>query len=236
MIDTSGELWIAKFPSRNDTYDVGAWEKTVHDLAGACGIRVPESRLCHYSSLGSTFLVRRFDRYYEDGLMQRIHYASAMTMLQVRDGHTEGTGFPDLAQITGQLSTGVDGELEQLYRRMIFDIAVSNQDDHLRNHGFLLKKDHWSLSPAFDMNPVINADFLSMNIDEDDGYRSFDKALETSDYYHLDHDAAAGIIREITGIVANNWRKKASGYGISAGEQRYMAPAFELAEQEDRKH
>ena len=224
--DTDGSLWIAKFPSRYDDYDIGAWEKVVHDLAGKCGIYVPESRLSRFSELGSTFLVKRFDRD-EDG--KRIHFASAMTMLGLRDGHTDGVGFLDLAEIVEQITKNTKVDLEQLFRRVVFDIAVSNQDDHLRNHGFLLKNGGWMLSPAYDINPVYNADFLSMNIDMDDGYRSFDKVLDTCMFYHLAKQEAEDIVQQIAETVSGSWQRLAANYGIRKEEQKRMSPAFELA-------
>ncbi len=140
--DIDGTLWIAKFPSRYDDYDVGAWEKVVNDIAKKCCIKVPESKLCRYSDLGSTFLTKRFDRTYdESGTEQRIHFASAMTMLGMRDGNTDGVGFLDLADAVERITSSTNIELETLFRRMIFDIAISNLDNHLRTYGFLLEGD-----------------------------------------------------------------------------------------------
>ena len=231
VIDTDGSMWIAKFPSKNDTYDVGAWEKVVHDLAKKCGINVPESRLCKYSNLGSTFLVKRFDRDIDNkGNETRIHFASAMTMLGLRDGKTDGASFLDIAEAIERMSSNRTDGLEQLFRRVVFDVAVSNQDDHLRNHGFILNNNKWELSPAYDINPVYNADFLELYIDTEDGYRSFDKVMETCSFYHLSKDTAEGIIRNIAEKVAKNWRKLATRYQIPSEEQKMMASAFELAE------
>ena len=230
VADKNGNLWIAKFPSKHDQYDVGAWEKTVHDLAKQCQIQVPESQLMKYNDIGSTFLVKRFDRGRDLlGQITRIHFASAMTMLGLRDGKTTGTGFLDLAEIVSQITHNPDHQLEQLFRRMIFDIAISNEDDHLRNHGFLLQGDRWILSPAYDINPVHNAEYLSMNIDLDDGYRSFEKALSTAAFYHLSEEKASCIVEQIATIVANSWDKLAGRYGLSEHERRNMSPAFELA-------
>ena len=231
--DTDGSLWIAKFPSRHDDYDVGAWEKVVHDIARKCGINVPESKIQKYSDLGSTFLVKRFDRTFDlAGNENRIHFASAMTMLGMRDGNTEGVGFLELADIVNKITSNTNKELEQLFRRVVFDIAISNQDNHLRNHGFLLIDNKWTLSPSYDMNPVYNADYLSMYIDMDDGYRSFDKALNTADFYHITKGRAEEIIHTIKDTVAGSWRKLANYYHISESEQKQMAPAFELAERD----
>ncbi|MCR4586019.1 MAG: HipA domain-containing protein [Lachnospiraceae bacterium] len=228
--NTDGSLWIAKFPSRYDDYDIGAWEKVAHDIAKKCHIDVPESKLCRYSDLGSTFLVKRFDRLYDSfGAEQRIHFASAMTMLGLSDGNTDGVGFLDLAEVVAKITVNTDKELEALLRRVVFDIAISNHDDHLRNHGFLLKDNKWSLSPSYDLNPVYNADYLSMNIDMDDGRRSFDKALSTASFYHLTNEKAQDIIKEISETVTGSWYRLATKYGISEAEKRRMAPAFDLA-------
>ena len=234
--DVDGSLWIAKFPSKYDDYDIGAWEQVVHDIAKECHIMVPESKLCRYSDLGSTFLVKRFDREYDtSGVEQRIHFASAMTMLGMRDGNTDGVGFLDLVDIVGKITANTDKELEYLFRRVIFDIAISNQDNHLRNHGFLLKDNKWSLSPSYDLNPVYNADYLSMNIDMDDGRRSFDKALSTASFYHLTYEKAMGIINEVSETVTELWYKLSTKYCIPEAEKRRMSPAFELAKRQAKK-
>lgn len=230
VIDTDGSMWIAKFPSKNDVYDVGAWEKVANDLAKKCGINVPESRICKYSDLGSTFLVKRFDREYDNETEKRIHFASAMTMLGLRDGKTDGASFLDIAEAIERMSPNKKEGLEELFRRVVFDVAISNQDDHLRNHAFVLKGDKWELSPAYDMNPVHNADFLELFIDTEDGYRSFDKVLETSSFYHLSEDRAKDIIQETTETIAQNWQNIAIKYQISSEERKMMSSAFELAE------
>ena len=230
--DTDGSLWIAKFPSRYDDYDIGAWEKVAHDLARECGITVPESKIIRYSDLGSTFLIKRFDRTLEaTGEEKRIHFASAMTMLGMRDGNTDGVSFLDIIDAIEKITSNTDKELEALFRRVVFDIAISNQDNHLRNHGFLLKNNTWALSPSYDLNPVNNADYLSLYIDMDDGRRSFEKALSTAEYYHLSYDHAQIIIKEISETVAELWRPFATKHGINESEKKRMSSAFGLAEE-----
>lgn len=230
--DEKGYLWIAKFPSKNDEYDVGAWEKVTHDLARLCGINVPASRLVKISKYGSTFLVRRFDRDYTGGQERRVHYASAMTMLGARDGKTDGMGFLDLAETIPTITKNVDVNLKELFLRVAFDIAVSNHDDHFRNHGFLLRENSWNLAPAFDLNPVPGENFLSINIDMDDGYRSFDKLIETSVFYRITKDEANLLVKNIAKTVAASWKYLASKYGINEPGQRRMASAFQLSENE----
>ncbi len=233
VTDTDGSLWIAKFPSKHDDYDVGAWEKTVHDLAKQCGIVVPDAKLYKCSDAGSIFLVRRFDRI-NDTIddIKRLHFASAMTMLGLRDGKTNDAGYLNIAEIIERNASNPNLQLEQLYRRMVFDISVSNKDNHLRNHGFLLIDGKWSLSPAYDINPVYNAEYLDLNIDTEDGYRSFDKAIETCMFYHLSESEAKDVVKQTAEIVQKNWRRQAERNGLNREAQSIMAPAFELAEKE----
>jgi len=233
--DIDGSLWIAKFPSKHDSYDVGAWEKVVYDLAKMCKLSVTESKLQKYSDYGSTFLVKRFDRSCVDGIEDRIHFASAMTMLGMRDGKADGAGYLDLVDIVTVISKQTDKDLEQLFRRVVFDIAVANQDNHLRNHGFLLQNNQWCLSPSYDINPVRNADYLSLYIDMDDGRRSFDKVLATASFYHLTDEQGVNIIKEISSTVAGSWRSLATKCGINVSSQNEMSPAFSLSEQEASK-
>ncbi len=236
VADTDGSLWIAKFPSKNDTYDVGAWEKTANDLALKCGIVIPDCRLMKLSDLGSTFLTKRFDRIYTDKIEKRIHYASAMTMLGARDGKTDGLGYLDLAEVIERLTKKSDKNLNELFKHMIFDIAISNHDDHLRNHGFLLRGDTWELSPAFDLNPVADEQFLEMNIDTDNGYRSFEKAIETCEFYHINKDMAVEEIRRFSEIISGSWKIIAAKNGIKEREMRYMSSAFSLVEETNRQY
>ena len=136
--DPNGNLWIAKFPSKNDEYNVAAGEMVVHDLAEMCGLNVPEAKIETFSKLGSTFLVKRFDR---EG-KKRIHFASAMTLLGKTDGANadDGSSYLDLAAFIKAYGSSPDKDLNELWKRIVFYMAVSNTDDHFRNHGFILSK------------------------------------------------------------------------------------------------
>ena len=143
-----GSLWIAKFPSAKDEWDVGAREYETSVLARRAGLNVPETRSQKLSKAGTTFFSRRFDR---DG-RRRIPYASAMTMLGARDGE-DGYGYLDIAEFIAANSADPTADLHELWSRMAFSQLVHNTDDHLRNHGFLLTSKGWRLSPMFDVNP-----------------------------------------------------------------------------------
>lgn len=222
--DVDGSLWIAKFPSKHDEINSGAWEMVAHDLAILCNLDVPEARLEHFSKLGSTFLVKRFDRQGD----RRIHFSSAMTMLGKVDGASseDGSGYLDIASFIRSNGENPKNDLQELWKRIVFNMAISNTDDHLRNHGFLLSKSGWRLSPMYDTNPVPYGDTLSLNVSETDNSISIDLALESAKYYELSNDGAIEISNSILSTVKENWEKLAVKYGISRNEIEYMRPAF----------
>ncbi|MBR1877914.1 MAG: HipA domain-containing protein [Paludibacteraceae bacterium] len=217
-------LWIAKFPSRSDRQDIGAWEAVAMQLAKQCGIVVADfdlARFQHYA----TFLTRRFDRTLQG---RRIHLTSAMTMLGYSDGQTDGCSYLDLAEWLSRNSCHAQEDLQQMWRRLVFNIAVSNCDDHLRNHGFLLTQEGWRLSPAYDLNPMYYGSGLSLNIDEHSNALEYGLAMDVAPYFGVEANKAAQIVADTRSVVGT-WRKWASFYHISREEQEQMAPAFRTA-------
>ena len=223
-------LWIAKFPSKNDEINVGAWEMVVHDLATQCSLNVPEAKLENFSKNGSTFLTKRFDR---DG-DKRIHFASAMTLLGKNDGAdaSDGSGYLDIASFIRKYGETAKKDLRELWRRIVFSMAVSNTDDHLRNHGFILGKEGWILSPMYDVNPNIYGDTLSLNVDSNSNLIDFNLSLSVAKLYDLTDKQAAEELGEIRNTVETNWRKLAQQYGLSRSEIESMSPAFNMAYKE----
>jgi serine/threonine-protein kinase HipA len=226
VIDDTGHLWIAKFPSSRDEKNAGAWEMVLHKLAKACGIHVSEARLQKFSGKHHTFLSKRFDR---TDAQKRIHFASAMTLLGLQDGadHVEGVGYLDLVGFIMQHSPEAKEDLEQLWRRMAFNILVSNTDDHLRNHGFLLAPLGWRLSPAYDMNPNEMGTGLTLNISENSNEQDIALALETAHLYQLKSDRAESILMEMRREISH-WRVVAKKFGISNSEIEQTKRAFRL--------
>ncbi len=223
--DTEGNLWIAKFPSKHDEFNVGAWEKVVHDLAKMCGLNVPESKLTSFSKYGSTFLVKRFDR---DG-DRRIHFASAMTMLGKQDGASaaDGTSYLDIVSFIKSNGAQPKKDLVELWKRIVFSMAVSNTDDHLRNHGFILTKNGWCLSPMYDVNPIPEGYELSLCVNEDDPTISIELAVDTASYFDISKKDAETMAKEIVLTVRNNWEKTAEKCGFSRAAMERMRPAFD---------
>lgn len=225
VVDPMGNLWIAKFPSSKDDKDMGAWEKVVHELGGMAGINVGEATTGIYYSKQHTFLSKRFDRT-ADG--KRIHFASAMTLLGHTDGanHTEGVSYLELAEFIMQHGGNANEDLEELWRRIVFYICVSNTDDHLRNHGFLLTNRGWILSPAYDINPEETGTGLSLNISETDNSLNLDLALEVADYFRVTKTKGAQIIAEVKDVVSQ-WDNIAAKFDISKSSRLAMAAAFQ---------
>ncbi len=225
VLDPGGELWIAKFPSRNDETDIGAWEMVAHELAVLCHIHVPEAKLLKLSEYGTTYLTKRFDR---DGV-HRIHFASAMTLLGRIDSEEPGS-YLDLAAFIKANGSNPKSDLEELWKRVVFNILISNTDDHLRNHGFLLSEQGWKLSPAYDMNPVPYGQHLSLCIDEKDSQMLLESALETASYYGLTKKQAETMISEMADTIKRRWKYLAKKNGLSRRDVEYMQPAFNAAE------
>jgi serine/threonine-protein kinase HipA len=227
VIDEDGNLWIAKFPSKVDSNNIGAWEMVAYQIAQKAGVEMSECKAQKFNSEYLTFLTKRFDR---NG-SQRLHFASAMTCLGLSDGsdHSLGVSYLDLAEFIIRSGTKVDEDLEQLWRRIVLNICISNVDDHLRNHGFLLDQSGWRLAPAFDINPCADGDGLKLNISEYDNSQSLELALSVKSFFRLDSAKANAIIDEVKTAVSY-WRKLANKLQISKSNQDVMARAFRVAQ------
>ncbi len=226
VIDTEGRQWIAKFPSRKDDSDMGLWEMVVHELAIQAGLTVPKASIRKLGSSYHTYLSKRFDRTKDN---RRIHYASAMTLLQRTDGDDadSGVSYLDLVSFIRSECSEVTANLEELFRRVLFSVCVSNTDDHLRNHGFLYTETGWSLSPAFDINAIETGSGLKLNIDEEDNSLEIDLVMSTAPHYLLSGKRAEEIKTEVLSAVAS-WRKVAAKYKIAPSEIERKARAFKI--------
>ncbi len=227
VIDEHKHLWIAKFPSGNDEIDIGAWEMVAYKLALHAKIDMAKAKIEKFNSRHHTFLSKRFDR---TPSSDRIHFASAMTLLQRTDGDdaSKGASYIELANFIMHQGAQPEQDLDQLWRRIVFNICISNVDDHLRNHGFIVESNGWRLSPAFDINPVASGDGLKLNVSETDNAQDLELAREVAGFFRIKSDRADEIIREVV-KATNGWRKVATSLGISAGEQNRMERAFRVA-------
>ena len=220
VIDENKILHIAKFPSRKDDYDIGLWEHFSHLLAKKAGIHAAETRVIFTNDKYHTLLSRRFDRK-EDG--KRIHFASAMTLLGLNDGDNANTGhgYLDIVDFILQNCTNVEDNLQELYRRVAFNICIGNTDDHFRNHGFLLTAKGWTLSPAYDMNPTLN-EFQSLLVSSTSNKAKLSILLDTCEDYMLNRKIAEKIISEVIEVV-KGWREMATRLSISKREMDIFA-------------
>ncbi len=225
VLDNDNNLWIAKFPSRADIVNMGAWEMLTHTLAAGAGLKLPKFRMENLSRHGATFLSRRFDR--KSG--NRIHFASAMTLLGRMDGenHDNGCSYLELAHFIIQYGATPAKDLEELWRRIVFNIAVSNTDDHLRNHGFLLTQQGWILSPVYDINPNPTGGGLTLNISENDNSLDFELALSVAPKFRLDMETASRVLNDIKKAVGN-WNRAALEFKIPRREIESMSTAFHV--------
>lgn len=223
VMDAHNNLWIAKFPSRNDDKNIAAWEMVTNQLAVNAGINVAEGKLLQFNNKYHTYLTKRFDR---TAAGERIHFASAMTLLGHIDGEdASGASYLELMEFISRHGAAVEKDLEELWRRIVFSICVKNTDDHLRNHGFLLTEKGWLLSPAYDINPNEYGKGLSLNITDADNSLDLNLAMEVAGYFRLSDDKASQIIEQVAAVV-KDWRKVAADYKISNAEQERMSAAF----------
>ena len=221
--DNNGELAIAKFPRKDDDWPTTQWEAATLSLAVDAGIDVPSTRL--HRVLGApVLLLRRFDR---QGA-KRIPYMSAMTALAATDGDGDRS-YLEIAEFLRREGSRPTVDLHQLWTRIVFNILVSNTDDHLRNHAFLRDGGGWQLSPAYDLNPVptdVRPRVHALAIDASDTSASLATALEVSRYFHLKVGEARAIARRV-GRAVSGWPAAAAKVGLSPAQTERMASAFE---------
>jgi serine/threonine-protein kinase HipA len=223
ILDDDGNLWIAKFPSTADLVDKAAWEFLAYKLAQKASVHMSACMLQHVHGPHRTFFTQRFDRQGKS----RIHFASAMTMTGNHEAilGDHQASYLDIALFIQTYGCNIAEDLAQLWRRIVFNICISNTDDHLRNHGFILTNNGWRLSPAFDLNPSINNSGLQLNIDTENNALDLQLAMSVGPYFQLNNTEMDRIISQVT-VAVSCWRKVASEIGITRAEIEQMSSAF----------
>lgn len=227
VIDENGDLWIAKFPSHHDNTDIGAWEYIVTSMAHDFGLQVPKINAKRFSSQFHTFMTKRFDRLSTN---KRLHFASAMTLLGYTDGNdaNDGISYLELAEFLQRYGgNNQQKDLTELWKRILFNVAISNCDDHLRNHGFILTPKGWGLSPVYDLTPNPNGTGLKLNIDESNNTLDIDLVLSTASFYGISDQEANKQVEKLKTIIAS-WPTRANKLGIPRAEQSMMEAAFKV--------
>lgn len=225
VLDDRGNLCIAKFPSRKDDYDTGLWEHFSHLLARKAGIYAAQTKVLGGLGKYHTLLSKRFDRTDEG---KRIHFASSMSLIGLRDGDNAqgGYGYLNIVDFILQSCCDVEKNLQELYRRVAFNICIGNSDDHFRNHGFLLTPRGWTLSPAYDMNPTLN-EYQSLLINESSNKADIRTLQESCESYMIKKEVAENIIRQVQAAVAG-WENLAILLQIPAREVTMFKDRFKL--------
>ena len=224
VMNDEGRICVAKFPSRNDDYDVGLWEHLSHLLAKEAGVEAAETSVIETGKKYHALLSKRFDRTVEG---RRKHFASALTLLGLTDGcdAKTGNGYLDIVDFILQNCCDVEQNLRQLYRRVAFNIAIGNSDDHFRNHGFLLTPRGWTLSPAYDMNPTLN-EYQALLINSTTNHADLQVLLDSSEEYMIGKDEAVYIIEEVKAGV-KHWNSIATRLGIAKREMDVFEQVFQ---------
>lgn len=225
VLDEKGNLCIAKFPSRKDDYDAGLWEHFSHLLAQKAGVEVAQTKVLGGLGKYHTFLSRRFDRKDE---AKRVHFASSMSLLGLKDGDNAqgGYGYLDMVDFILQGCCDVEQNLQELYRRVAFNMCIGNSDDHFRNHGFLLTQKGWTLSPAYDMNPTLN-EYQSLLVNESSNKADISALLDSCESYLIKKEIAANIIQEVQTAVSG-WESLAVQLQIPVREMALFKDRFKL--------
>ena len=223
--ETDGQLWIAKFPAHGDRHDMGAWEFLVHQLARRAGVWVPSSRSEALTDRYHTFCVQRFDR--TEGMASRRMFCSAMTLLEHQDGE-DGGSYLELCEFLANNGADhfIDSDLEQLFRRVVFNVLVGNRDDHLCNHGFIREATGWRLAPAYDMNPNPHKAEHTLLLDDSVATPDVEVAVATADYYRLDRQATLRVVEEVRKAVAT-WKNVAREANLPRSDVELMETVFQ---------
>ncbi len=222
FVDRRGELYIAKFPKRDDENNVVLWEAVALTLAERAGLNVQRWQLENVGKK-SVLLLKRFDRCNR----ARIPFISAMTLLNAHDGESGQYSYLDIADGIRRYGARAAADLRELWSRMLFSVLISNTDDHLRNHGFLrLAPQGWCLAPLYDVNPsAFNVTHLQLNINETDNVASVPLVLSVADAFGLTAvDAELILARQRKAV--STWQAVAKGFNLPAPQIERMKQAF----------
>ena len=223
VVDNDGHLMIAKFPAPTDDWPVPPWEMVAMTLARAAGIDVPDHAL-HKVQNRPVFIMRRFDRDHEG---QRIPFMSALTALAASDGDTRS--YLELLDLLRTDGANPERDAAQLWRRMAFNVLISNTDDHLRNHGYLRDVGGWRLAPAYDLNPMpvdVKPRIHALTLDENDNASSMDVVFSVASHFGLSPAMARTIAGETAAAVLA-WRQVAADHGLKNAQIERMESAFD---------
>ena len=223
--------WIAKFQKRGDSFPECRVELATMRLASECGLDVPPLDFrCVLDR--DIYLIERFDRIPHGNWLERRPFASGLTMLGAHESEVSSFSYADLAGAIRQFGTEVRQDLHELFRRMLLNILVTNDDDHLRNHGFLFDGEGWRLSPLYDVVPKPQLGLerrLVLGVGPEGRNATIENALAGAAVFDLGHDDAKAIAENMSRTVATRWEQLFTEAGISAADRKRFATCFRLA-------
>ncbi len=230
-VELDGQLWLAKFPSKNDIISMPRVEYATMKLAGLCGLNVPELRL---TSVGDrdVFLICRFDRASVAQGWERRGFISGLSFAQWDERDRMHWSYRTLADRIRRYSVNVASDLHELFLRIAFNIFVRNTDDHPRNHGFLVDGDGLSLAPLFDVVPALTRAgvgtefYLAMGIGEDGRLADLNNLASVSAVFNIKHVDAKEMLADMHRTISQSWQELFSEVGFSDAEITVLAPSF----------
>lgn len=229
-IEDAHSLWLGKFPARDDRFNLQRVEFATLDLARRCGLNVTQARL---QSVGESdvLMLQRFDRDHTDKGYLRFGLVSGLTVLDCGDSHLdrERWSYPLMADNLRRWSDKPEADCAELFRRMVFNAAVTNNDDHPRNHALLRRQKGWRLSPAYDLVPApavsLERRDLALTVGDYGRTASIYNLLSQAGRFGLSAEEARGQIDKLVDAV-RHWRDSFVACGVSAEDIDYIAPAF----------
>lgn len=235
VIHADGHQYVAKFPSTSDRFNMPAVEYATLELARECGLDVPVTRLEILDGNRSAMLIRRFDRVPLAGGCARLHMVSALTMLGVSELESPDQSYAGIADVISTRNSAefVEHDRKELFMRMVFNILVSNNDDHLRNHAFLLDvpTGGWRLSPLYDVVPspqVATDRYLNLGVGPDGRAARLDNALAGAGRFGITRRKATQLIEQLV-AGTRSWRNTFDRCGVSERDSDMVASAFRRA-------
>jgi serine/threonine-protein kinase HipA len=235
LLASDGHQWIAKFPSRNDPFDVPAIERATLELARQAGLAVPPTRLETLPDGRNVMLIQRFDRGAQAEAFAKRHMVSALTALGVHEQDSASMRYADIARAIEQLGSRgqIQADRTELFRRMVFNILVSNDDDHLRNHAFLYDAgtQGWRLSPLYDVVPRPSASqerYLHLGVGPQGRTSTLGNALDGCEQFGLAPAEAAVLIDGMVRVV-REWKGSFEALAVPGLQIDRISSAFRRA-------
>jgi serine/threonine-protein kinase HipA len=232
--EIDGQQWIAKFQARGDSFPECRVELATMRLAAECGMTVPALDFAHV--LGrDIYMIERFDRARRGNHLRRRPFASGLTMLGAHESEVSRYSYADLAGVIRQHGIRVREDLHELFRRMVFNILVTNDDDHLRNHGFLLDGHGWRLSPLYDVVPKPQVGLerrLVLGVGPQGRTATIANALAGAAAFDLSRGEALAMVTALRATVAARWEQQFEAAGLGPADRRRFATCFRLSRED----